>query len=312
MKKYKFIILAFVPLLFILQGCGGGAITAFDMDAFQKDPGKIGMKYMTLQNGKLLDKMIVKKVAIAEFNVEYVVNMEDEAYSRIAGELYDTFVKNLESKAGLEVVSKDALRQSRIYQMLNRTEKGMRGGGESRKASVESWIVPAPGLANLSPMKKKGKGIFGTLKAIGKTMGNAMKEPGLIDDLGVDAIIKVHLIAFETRKKKDARATLVGGIPGMVSTTQVSVNVGVSKNPTVVGGIEDEQGRKWTYAYKGTATYGIRHEKKKDVGLIASENAYRTKSTVDADLYGRGLVKMADVFSTMIANDLNRRQGRLR
>ncbi|NOZ03064.1 MAG: hypothetical protein GXO92_00445 [FCB group bacterium] len=311
MKKFQLMILAVIPLFILFQGCGGGAITAFDRDAFQKDPGKFSAKYMTLQNGKLLEKTIVKKVVVTEFNVEYIVNMEDEAYSRIAGEMYDTFVKNLKTKAGLEVVSKDVLRQSRIYQMLDKTEKGMRGGGESRKVSVESWIVPAPGLANLSPMKKKGKGFFGALKAIGKTMGNTLKEAALIEELGVDAVIKVHLIAYETRRKKDARATLVGGVPGMASTSQVVINVGVDKNPTVLGGLEDEQGNKWVYTYKGTAIYGIKHDKK-DNGLIAAENAYKTKGTVASGPYGKGIVEMTDVFSTMVANDLKWRQSKRR
>ncbi|GEM_PF-2488193 len=309
MKKFKLMALVFIPLIVFFQGCGGGAITAFDRDTFRKDPDKLIKKYMTFGNVELLEKTIVKKVAVAEFNVEYIVNMEDEAYTRIAGEMYDTFVKNLKTKAGLEVVSKDVVRQSRIYRMLDKTEEGMRGGGENRKVSVESWIVPAPGLANLSPMKEKKKGFFKTLKAIGKTVGNTMKEPALIEDLGVDAVIKVHLIAYETRRKKDARATLVGGVPGLVSTSQVVVNVGVNKSPTVMGGVEDEQGNKWSYMYKGTAIYGIKHGKKKDLGLIAGENAFKTKNTVASGPYGKGIVEMTDVFSTMVANDLKKRQS---
>jgi len=301
-RKYLTCILT-LAVLFTIQWCSS-TIPSFNTEEYQKNKSKMTRKYIEPTNTKNLKKANIQSVAIVEFNVEYLVNFgTPEDYQKATDRMYDIFVQTVEDQLGWQVVEKNDIANSHVYRSLSKKDY-IKGGGYTHKGGgteTTTSIVPVSGLGILGMEKAKGlKALAGAFQQL----GNQNKEPGILDEVGADAAMKVHIIAFNEERKDDIRAKLPGAVKGLASVTKVDLMVGFNKNPGSIGSYVDPNGNKWMYSYVDTYSFKLKNQKKDKDQLISAVNCQKAggdRWEIDTDKYIEGYGDLFTVFSEMVA-----------
>lgn len=306
MKRTTFGLLSVALAALFLWNCGGGpaTIAGFDKAAFNKNMSQVAAQYLSFNNPKDVKNSIINKVAIVEFNVEFLVDLnKTTTYKQLVDEMYDVFVKEMSATTGWEFVSKDAVINSPIYQSMT-TQEVVKGGGYSKKGgyayTTTTAIYPPTGMGILSMEKAKGlKALAGAFKSL----GNVQKEAGVLEDVGADAGLKVHLIAYvhdDKKVKKDARACIPAGVEGLASISKMDINIGCQKSPGGLVGIEGPDGVKYIYGYKGVSSVTFASYKKAPGRVISTINCKPAKGKgILIKEYCDGRKEVCGVFAKM-------------
>ncbi|MFH1851637.1 MAG: hypothetical protein ABIA75_04765 [Candidatus Neomarinimicrobiota bacterium] len=287
MNKTKIGLLLLSACLLALWGCGGKAmITGFDFAGYKSNLDQVSKQHIAVNNPKDLQNSIVKKVAISEFNLEFLVDLENESlHKQLVDECYNIFVNEVSAATGWEFAPKDSVIASPVYQSMNKQDR-IEGGGYQKKGgyayTTDTVIYPPTGMGILKIEAAKG---LKALKGAFKGMGNVNKEAGVLDDVGADAAFKIHVIAFihdDKKVKNDIRACITPGVAGLASTSKTELHLGVNKGPGGLIGVEGPDGVKYVYSYKGMTSFTLISDKKNPGRIISSINCKPEK--------GRGIL----------------------
>ena len=173
-KNNKLLFLSIIPAFLIWQGCVG-KIKPFKITRYEAAPDKVALKFIKSEDVENLKTYAFRKVAIVEFNVEYLVDLPDSVFIKVTDELYDIFVESIENNTDWQIVKKDKIAMSPVYKSL-RKKSFAKGVSSQKKGKVKSrvttTIYPASGLGILSSAQG------GRRRSSARGMSDALKEAG--------------------------------------------------------------------------------------------------------------------------------------
>lgn len=288
MKTHTPIISILFLSLIVWQGCGGKA-KQFNITLYEKTPSKVSSKYIESKVADNLNASAFKRIAIIEFNIEYLVNMPDSAYINTTEDLYEIFVESIEANTDWQVINKSKIIENEIFRVLRK--KPFSGNvigklkGEDRDRKI-STIYPAIGLGILPKMIPAMQGRL-TL-----SLESSSNEAALLEGVLAEAALKVHTIVDFSRKGKGGNVQIVPFVKGISSTSRVDIYIGYIKKPSLVG--ED-----FYYSYRNHCTFELKKH------VTSYESITAKPGTFDLEEFVYWTKEMFRIYSEMLAIEIS-------
>lgn len=233
-------------------------------------------------------------MAILEFNVEFLVEMPDSDYIWLTDEMYKIFVESIKNNTGWQVVSKEEVAKSPKYKDLKKKQY-QKGVIHLKKKKAQNTL-----MTNIYPTSQLGilslnRGIKRISPSRFRNV-NSLKEAGVLEDTGAEAVLKVHTIVSYYRRGKISYVSIVPYVKGLLSETKIDILIGYTKTPSRgrSGGYTDSDGKSYIYEYKNNCSFSL------DDPIYSYERFSTKQGTFDLEDFVYWIQEMFSIYADMV------------
>ena len=290
-KNSNLLLLFLFSGLLILHECGGKT-KPFKINSYDTIPNKVASKYILSKGVENLNAYDFKKVAIIEFNVEYLVNMPDSLYVKVTDELYKIFVNSIRTSTDWNVIDKNEVIKSSVFSDLRKKliKRNVAGKGKDKTVSI---TYPTSGLGIFSSTEQEIQSI------LYNGFDRRFQEPALLEDISAAAALKVHTIINYIRKGENGRVVIVPSLKDISSSTKVDIFIGYSRISISGEKYMMSYDKEHFYKYKGHCSFLL------DKAVVSYESITAKPGTFDLEEFVYWTKEMFKIYSEMLAIEIS-------
>lgn len=284
--------------IMVFSSCSRGGYTAFDIARYEKQTDRIAKSYFETVNLESLNSFAFRNVAILEFNVEYLVDLPDDTYSKMTDGLYDIFVQYLEENTGLQVIEKEKVANSPLYMHLRKKSMSQRWEepkGIFRKTRKKdrriSVTYPASHLGVLIDFRNNPN------YSTARSSENEWVEPGVLFDVDADAAMKVYTIVNFVQDNDGGRF-IITTLEDPPVDTKIDLFVGYSKSLAPAVGYPSKDGNNYIYRYNDRASFLLSKP------IVSYETIRANKNVFNLEEFAFRAQEMFSVYCDMFSRQL--------
>ena len=277
-------------LLFALS-CSGNH-KSFNINKYEKKPTSVIKKFIGSEGVENIRTSAFQKVAVIEFNVEFLIDMPNTECIRLTDKMYQIFIESIESNVGWEIISKDVIAKNSIYKRLRKKQLDRRYSvpkKENEHNEVISTIYPTSKLSILQSAKNGGVNRFY------KRDSNKLIEAAILEEIGASAALKVHTVVDYFYERGEGKIVIVSADNQTSSSSKVEILIDYSKTPSPGMGYKARDQKEYIYAYKNQCSFILKEP------LVAYDSISAKKSTFVLEEFAYQLEEIFNIYAEMLA-----------
>jgi len=271
-------------LLFLL-GCGGHN-KVFDLDGYENNPSKYLKKYIQFDQDKDNALSAIKKVAIIEFEVEFLVDIPDSVGNHLADEMYKLFVESLGNNNSWETISKNLVVNNDVYRNLLKQTSNSFSDGRLIYSS--------------RPLKILKYGIGNMRKVVRPTELSDIIEPAILEEYNADAALKVYTVIGLRRNRNESRVVILPYSDRVPASSQVKLSVGYLPRRATYLGYRAEDGNLYSYEYESQHTIKLKEP------IVSYYNIQSESGTFNREDFVNDVLEMYGIYADLVTMEIDK------
>ncbi len=234
-----------------------------------------------------------QKVAIIEFNVEFLIDIPKPDCDSITDKLYQIFTDSMKNNVGWEIISKDVIANSPIYKLLRKKQWDQRfiehKDGNDQIEAIGA-IYPTSQLAIL---QSSNTGVM-------SRYANKLIEAAILEDVGASAVLKVHTVVDYFYKRGEGKIVIVPFDKETSIGSKAEIFIDYSKTLSPGMGYKARDQKDYIYAYKNQCSFKLIKP------LVTYESISAKKSTFAFEEFSDQLEAIYKIYVEMLTMEIDK------
>jgi hypothetical protein len=290
MKLSKRITFTTILGFLLILSCSGNP-KSFNINKFENQPTKVVKNFIESVGMENIKTSAFQKVAVIEFNVEFLIDLPSQECVRLTDKMYQIFTDSIKSIVGWEIISKDAITNSPIYKLLRKKQWDQRfrePKEENDPIEVISTIYPASQLAILQPSQE----------GVMSRYTNKLIEAAILEDVEASAVLKVHTVVDYFYKRGEGKIVIAPVDDQTSVGSKVEILIDYTKTSSPGMGYKARDKKEYIYAYKNNFSFMLKEP------LVAYESISAKKSTFAFEEFSNQLEAIYKIYVEMLAIEI--------